>query len=157
MASRKKPTSKKTTDSNLEPKEESTKNRLHISVAVPSLSGIDAAATAAVLEEVRNNIFKSINDAELQKSLDTWVKENQTQHNIQERDYLLLKSVITEYLDSYILFGYDTTGERIIVQHANNSRDRDAIMEFLKTIFIQQQQNNFLDLESDIDEEDEEE
>jgi hypothetical protein len=154
MASRKKPSPKDNTDKNPQP-ENNKKGRLHISVAVPSLSGMDPTATAAVLEEVRNNIFNSINDAELQKSLDVWVKENQTQNNIQERDYLLLKSVITEYLDSYILFGYDTKGERIIVQHANNSRDRDAIMEFLKTIFLQQQQTNFLDLEDNSEDEEE--
>lgn len=153
MASRKRPTSK---SKEKDTPKESTKNRLHISVAVPSLSGMDPEASAAVLNEVRNNIFNSINDAELQSSLDKWIKENHSENNIQERDYHLLKSVITEYLDSYILFGYDTKGERIIVQHANSARDRDAIMEFLKTIFIQQQQTNFLDLEDDQDLEDEE-
>ena len=51
-----------------------------------------------------------------------------------------------------MLFGYNTEGERIIIQHAENARDRDAVMEFLKTIFIQQQQSNFLDIESDDEE-----
>lgn len=158
MAPRKKPTPKVNSKGSQDQTAKPEKNRLHISVAVPSLSGMDATATAAVLEEVRNNIFNSINDAELQKSLDTWVKENHSENNIEERDYLLLKSVITEYLDSYILFGYDTKGERIIVQHATNARDRDAIVEFLKTIFVQQQQTNFLDLEDrEFDDEDEDE
>jgi hypothetical protein len=36
-------------------------------------------------------------------------------------------------------------GNRIIIQNFNNARDRDAVMEFLKTIFIKQQQDSFLD------------
>jgi hypothetical protein len=157
MASRKRPSTKEVSDKS-EKQNKTEGNRLHISVAVPSLSGMDSVTTAAVLEEVKTNIYNSLNDAELRKSLDKWAKENQSENSIEERDYHLLKSVITEYLDSYILFGYDTKGERIVVQHANNSRDQDAIMEFLKTLFLQQQQNNFLGLEGDeggLDEDDE--
>jgi len=149
MASRKRLTPKDKSEKNSDKNINTTGNRLHISVAVPSLSGLNAKDTQAVLEEVKQNIFNSINDAELQQSLDVWTKQNQTENKIEERDYFLLKSVITEYLDSYMLFGYNTKGERIIVQHANTPRDRDAVAEFLKTIFLQQQQNNFLDLEDD--------
>jgi hypothetical protein len=113
------------------------------------LSGLDPDVAAQLISEVKTNIFNSINDAELQKALDKWIKENHSDTKIVERDYHVLKSVITEYLDSYFLFGYNTAGERIIVQHANTARDRDAVMEFLKTIFIQQQQNNFLDIDGD--------
>lgn len=157
MASRKRSTPNKTTEeaSNKNtPKQ--TGDRLHISVAVPSLSGIDTDAAEAVLSEVKTNIFNSINNAELQRSLDDWAKKNQTENRIEERDYHLLKSVITEYLDSFMLFGYNTKGERIIVQHAQSARDRDAVMEFLKTIFIQQQQTNFLDLSDEDEDEDDE-
>jgi len=129
--------------------------KLQISVAVPSLSGMDASVASQIISEIKNNIFNSINDAELKSALDKWMKENHNDVQIAERDYMLLKSVITEYLDSYILFGYNTKGERIIVQHANSARDRDAVMEFLKTIFMQQQQTNFLDLEDSYDEDDE--
>jgi hypothetical protein len=129
--------------------------RLQISVAVPALSGLDPESTAKIIEEVKNNIFNSINDAELQRSLDKWTKENRTEQVIVERDFMVLKSLITEYLDSYILFGYNPAGERVIVQHANTPKDRDAVMEFLKTIFIQQQNNSFLDIDGDGDEDDE--
>ena len=126
-------------------------NKLQISVSVPSLSALDEETAARLLSEVKMSISNSINDAELQKVLDKWVSENQNDTHIAQRDYHLLKSVITEYLDSYILFGYNTDGERIIIQHANTARDRDAVMEFLKTIFIQQQQTNFLDGEEGIE------
>ena len=38
-------------------------------------------------------------------------------------------------------------GEKLfeLIQNFKNARDRDAIMEFLKTIFIKQQQDSFLD------------
>lgn len=142
---------KRQTSKNSKPKPEQTKsttaNKLQISVAVPSLSGLDEETSARVIAEVKSSISNSINDVELQRALEKWIKENHTESTIVQRDYHLLKSVITEYLDSYILFGYNTDGERIIVQHANTARDRDAVMEFLKTIFIQQQQTNFLDTE----------
>jgi hypothetical protein len=143
-APKKKPTKDKTTEP-----VKNTDSRLQISVAVPALSGLDPDVAAQLISEVKTNIFNSINDAELQKALDKWIKENHSDTKIVERDYHVLKSVITEYLDSYFLFGYNTAGERIIVQHANTARDRDAVMEFLKTIFIQQQQNNFLDIDGD--------
>jgi hypothetical protein len=150
MASRKRPTPNKSSkETPVEKQTKQGKERLHISVTVPSLSGMNPETTEAVLSEVKTNIFNSINDAELQRSLDDWARKNQSENKIEERDYYLLKSVITEYLDSFMLFGYNMKGERIIVQHAQSSRDKDAIMEFLKTIFIQQQQTNFLDAQDE--------
>jgi hypothetical protein len=97
------------------------------------------------MKEVAEKIFGQINNKELEKSLDRWLKENNTRNAIALRDLDLLKSIITEYLDTFIVFGYNVDGERIILQHYTTARDRDAIMEFLKTIFIKQQQDNFLD------------
>jgi len=97
------------------------------------------------MKEVAEKIFGQINNKELEKSLDRWLKENNTRNAIALRDLDLLKSIITEYLDTFIVFGYNVEGERIILQHYTTARDRDAIMEFLKTIFIKQQQDNFLD------------
>jgi hypothetical protein len=98
-----------------------------------------------VMKEVAEKIFGQINNKELEKSLDRWLKENSNRTAIALRDLDLLKSIITEYLDTFIVFGYNVEGERIILQHYTTARDRDAIMEFLKTIFIKQQQDNFLD------------
>jgi hypothetical protein len=97
------------------------------------------------MKEVAEKIFGQINNKELEKSLDRWLKENGNRNAIALRDLDLLKSIITEYLDTFIVFGYNVEGERIILQHYTTARDRDAIMEFLKTIFIKQQQDNFLD------------
>lgn len=97
------------------------------------------------IEELNNKVFSTINNLELQKSLDRYLKQKDMNNRIALRDMQLLKSIIMEYLDSFLLFGYNVDGERVIVQNFTNSRDRDAIMEFLKTIFIKQQHDNFLD------------
>ena len=126
-------------------------NKFQIAVAVPSLSGLDEKTADKILSEVKQNIYNSINDTELQGALDAWFKKHQTESKIEERDYQLLKSVVTEYLDSYLLMGYNTQGERILIQHATSAKDQDAIVEFLKNVFMShQQQLKFLD-EEDLD------
>jgi len=52
-------------------------------------------------------------------------------------------------LDTFLMFGYNVNGDRIILQNFKNARDRDAIMEFLKTIFLKQQHENFLDADDE--------
>ena len=131
----------------------SPQNKMHISFAMPSLSSLNPETVAMIESEIRTNIFNSINDSELKNALDKWSKENNTELRIEERDYLLLKSVITEYLDSYVLFGYNTQGQRILIQHAELPKDRDALSEFQKNIFMQQQQSNFMDFDEDDEDE----
>jgi hypothetical protein len=97
------------------------------------------------MEEISEKVFSEVNRKELEKSLDKWLKEHKTQNAIAMRDLSLLKSIVAEYLDAFIVFGYTLEGERVILQNYEKARDRDAIMEFLKTIFIKQQQDNFLD------------
>lgn len=97
------------------------------------------------IQELNKKVYAAINNLELQKSLDRFLKENKNQQQTAMRDLGLLKSIITEYLDSFILFGYSIDGERVIIQNFTKSKDRDALMEFLKIIFFKQQQENFLD------------
>lgn len=114
---------------------------------IPSLSSsqIKTTMTKKEYEDLNKKVFDAINELELQKSLDKWLKENRQHQQIAMRDLGLLKSIITEYLDSFILFGYNLDGERVILQNFSKARDRDALMEFLKIVFIKQQQENFLD------------
>ena len=113
---------------------------------MPSLSGeTNIKFQKLSMEEVAEKVYDQINKKELEKSLDKWLKENQNNTSIAMRDLGLLKSIVSEYLDSFIVFGYTLDGERVILQNYQKARDRDAIMEFLKTIFIKQQQEGFLD------------
>jgi hypothetical protein len=97
------------------------------------------------IEEIEKKIFDEINDVELQKSLIKWEKDLKHKQQVSKRDFLLLKNSIEEYMNTFILFGYNIENERVIIQKFENSRDRDAIMEFLKIIFIKQQTENFLE------------
>jgi hypothetical protein len=112
----------------------------------PSLSSTSSVGdNDACLKNVRDVVFSSMNDVELQKALDNFLKKNIKDKNLIVRDLSILRDIITEYLDAYILFGYNLEGERVIVQQFKTPKDRDAIMDFLKTIFLRQQHENFLD------------
>jgi len=112
----------------------------------PSLSSTpNVEDNESCIKNVRDVVFSSMNDIELQKALDNFLKKNIKDKNLIVRDLSILRNVITEYLDAYILFGYNLEGERVIVQQFKTPKDRDAIMDFLKTIFLRQQHENFLD------------
>ena len=118
----------------------------------PSLSACNTSleeGRSLSLDEVRDKVFASLNNAELEKALGIWLKDNQLENKITARDLGILKNIITEYMDAYLLFGYNSSGDRIILQHFKNAKDRDAIMEFLKAIFLKQQHENFLDADDD--------
>jgi len=117
---------------------------------IPSLSSQDTNTPSEGMskEEIKvlnDKVFSAINNLELQKSLDRWLKDNSQNNNIVKRDMSLLKSHVSEYLDCFLLFGYNLEGDRVIIQNFKTARDRDAVMEFLKTIFFKQQHENFLD------------
>jgi hypothetical protein len=120
------------------------------STKIPSLSSENTSVKSEGMskEEIKilnDKVFSAINNLELQKSLDKWLKDNAQSNMIAKRDLGLLKSQVGEYLDSFLLFGYNTEGDRVIVQNFKTAKDRDAVMEFLKTIFLKQQHENFLD------------
>ena len=97
------------------------------------------------LKVLNDKIYSAVNDLELQKTLNKYLKDKANSNNVIQRDLGILKNHIIEYMDSFLLFGYTFDGERIIMQNFDKAKDRDAIMEFLKTIFFRQQQDNFLD------------
>jgi len=125
-------------------------NKRKKSTKIPSLSSENTSVKSEGMtkEEIKilnDKVFSAVNNLELQKSLDKWLKENTQNNMITKRDLTLLKSLVGEYLDSFLVFGYNTEGDRVIVQNFKTAKDRDAVMEFLKTIFLKQQHENFLD------------
>ena len=118
---------------------------------IPSLSSNEPEVveskgmTPEEILALNQKVFSAIDNLELQKSMDKWLKDNEQNNMIAKRDLSLLKGHVTEYLDSFLLFGYNMEGRRVIIQNFRSARDRDAIMEFLKTIFLKQQHENFLD------------
>lgn len=97
------------------------------------------------IDILNKKVFDAINNLELQKSIDRWMKQNAEKNQITMRDLGILKKTLLEYMDAFLMIGYNPEGERVLIQHFSNSRDRDAIMEFFKTIFLKQQHDNFLD------------
>jgi hypothetical protein len=125
-------------------------NKRKKSTNIPSLSSENTSVQSQGMtkEEIKllnDKVFSAVNNLELQKSLDKWLKEHSQNNIITKRDLGLLKSIVGEYLDSFLVFGYNTEGDRVIVQNFKTAKDRDAVMEFLKTIFLKQQHENFLD------------
>lgn len=94
-------------------------------------------------KQIQNRLHEALNAVELKKSMDRWLKTNEGKNSIMIRDLTILKGINEEYLNSFILLGYTMEDERVIIQSYKNPKDKDAMMEFLKNVFIQQcQQNN---------------
>lgn len=51
-------------------------------------------------------------------------------------DYITLEQTVTEFLDTFLLIGYNLQGQRVIVQHCANNRDQDALIELLRNIAV---------------------
>lgn len=65
-------------------------------------------------------------------------------HKMVEADMKILEAVIGEYLKNFIIIGYDLSGERIQMLHANNTQEYDSLIECargsLLTLMIKAQQ-----------------
>lgn len=95
--------------------------------------------SASSLYEVQEKVHAAINNKELHESIERWLKNNKSRQNVNVRDLEILSSIVTEYLDAFILFGYNMDGERVIIQNYSKAKDRDAMMEFLKIVFLRYQ------------------
>lgn len=62
--------------------------------------------------------------------------DNATLKQYKVKDLEQLDTVITEYLDTFMLLGYDINGEKVIITHATNPHDRDALVEHLRTTLL---------------------
>ena len=124
-------------------------NKRKKTVKTPSLSSENVKTFNGMsdneIKELEEKVFTAVNNLELQKSIEKWSKEKNNKTKVSERDLTILKNHIIEYMDSFLLFGYTFDGERIIMQNFDKPKDRDAMMEFLKIVFYNQQQDNFLD------------
>ena len=127
----------------MEPKKR--KKQTSKNTSMQNLSSTKVESNLVSFSDIEQKVFDEINNEELKKALTSWDKQFKFKEKIHIRDLNILKDIIGEYLNSFLLFGYNVEDERVIIQKFETSRDRDAIMEFLKTIFIKQQTDNFLD------------
>ena len=47
-----------------------------------------------------------------------------------------LDNVITEYLENFILLGYDVSGQKVSIIHATSQYGKDALIEHLRTTLL---------------------
>lgn len=100
---------------------------------VSSLSGINEDA----IDNIEKKLYDTLNTIELKKSMDRWLKTPEGRQATILRDLGILKGINEEYLDSFIVLGYTMEGERVIMQSYNTPKEKDALMEFLKVVFLQ--------------------
>lgn len=62
---------------------------------------------------------------------------NAAEKRLQNLDLNHLLGMVSEYLDSFILLGFDTKGQKASIMHATTQVGRDALVEHLRTTFIQ--------------------
>lgn len=70
------------------------------------------------------------------KQINEFLKKKDPPSKDTNYDYKILQSNVGEFLESYILFGYNFHGQRVVIQNYPSPRDKDALLEFLKNIFI---------------------
>jgi hypothetical protein len=106
-----------------------------IQSTMPNLS-----SSSQKIDDIENKLYDALNSVELKRSMDKWLKSNEGRNSVVIRDLTILKGIIEEYLSSFLLLGYTMDGERVILQGYESPKDKDAVMEFLKNVFIQQHQ-----------------
>jgi hypothetical protein len=92
-------------------------------------------------------IISALDQKELQQGIDKYFKDKKFDQEINQRDLHHLQDIISEYLNGYMLFGYNQNDERVIIQDFSSPKERDAIMEFFKMVFIRNQGEEFFESE----------
>ena len=62
------------------------------------------------------------------------------QHKVKDLEHL--NTIVTEYLQAFMILGYDINGEKVFVMHATNPHDKDALVEHLRTTLLSIINNN---------------
>jgi hypothetical protein len=110
--------------------------------ATTGINSLSASNQVQITEDLEQKLFDTLNAAELKKSMDKWLRTAEGKNATIFRDLSILKSINEEYLNSFITLGYTMDGERVILQSYSCPKDKDALMEFLKVIFIQNHQHS---------------
>lgn len=94
----------------------------------PVTSGMDfTAMVQSILSdpELRQNIeIVEESTVEATKRIDT------------KESVRVLKNILSEYFDSFMIMGYDVNGERTVVRSAKNDKDDDAAIELLRFVLL---------------------
>jgi len=53
----------------------------------------------------------------------------------------MIKAILSEYLDAYMILGYGVDGKRVIVKSTKTNQDEDSIIEMLRFVFMRMVQS----------------
>jgi len=62
--------------------------------------------------------------------------DNATLKHYKVKDLEHLDTLVSEYLNTFMILGYDINGEKAMIMHASNPHDRDALVEHLRTTLL---------------------
>lgn len=82
----------------------------------------------------QNTLQQNIKDVIEQAVTRFTVSENTRRHKL--KDLYHLDTIVEEYLQAFMIIGYDINGEKVCITHARTPAERDAIIEHLRTTFI---------------------
>ena len=101
-------------------------NKLKKNIPKPTPTPVDLSVAPLSTEETQ--LFL--------QQINSFLRKKEQPKREKVDDYKVLHSTINEFLDSFITFGYTFDGQRVLIQHYPSAKDKDAIMEFLKNVFI---------------------
>lgn len=103
----------------------------------PSTSKVNRPTPTPLPETATNSEILSKEENELfLQQIGKFLKQKDIQKKEKADDFKILHNNISEYLESFIAFGYTFDGQRVLIQQYPSPRDKDAILEFLKNVFI---------------------
>jgi len=62
--------------------------------------------------------------------------DNATLKHYKVKDLEHLDTLVSEYLNAFMILGYDINGEKTMIMHASTPHDRDALIEHLRTTLL---------------------
>lgn len=77
----------------------------------------------AQVEEVIKNAFLRFYDSAQLK-----------QYRVKDLEHL--DTLVSEFLDTFMILGYDINGEKVFIMHAKSPHDKDALVEHLRTTLL---------------------
>lgn len=102
----------------------------HTSLSIKNkISDSEFRKVESFLEKLSNNILESHN------------KESKDRKEFQEFA-AILHNILSEFLASYVVVGYDFKNNPVSIQHASNQKEVDAIFTALGRFLSHYQQNN---------------
>lgn len=56
------------------------------------------------------------------------------QHRVKDLEHL--DGIVAEFLKAFMILGYDLNGEKVVIMHATNHQEKDALIEHLRTTLL---------------------